>query len=506
MIGMKSYELIRTAHRVYGKSIKQISREYGHHRATIRNALSEKAPGYSGRKKQLRPVIEPVLSLIDQWLLADLGVHRKQRHTAHRIYDRLVEEVNFQGSERTVRYWVSVRKKELGIDHVETMIPLCPQIGKEAEVDWGEAIVIMGGKERKVYLFCMRPRYSGKSFVMAYPYERQEMFFDAHIHAFAYFGGVFPVLVYDNLTTAVKKILRGRKRIEQENFTLFRSYYTFEARYCNPAKGNEKGGVEGLVGYSRRNFLVPYPQIEDFEELNRYLIEHCQSHCQQTLPRNGGERRIAELYEEEKASLVSLPSAPYEWMRDINAKVNSYQVVRVDNNNYSVPKEYGGCKVIALMGCWEVLLYSNQKKIASHRRSFEHNDWVLNPFHYLNTLKRKPGAFDEARPMKQWREQWPRFYELTLEQLRKRKGFSEGTREFIEILQLHETHPEEQVQSAMQLAAESSAWGLESVKLLLHPTWGHHLQPPPLQKDRIPGVTDVCLEKPNLADYDALLN
>ncbi|MBF0239397.1 MAG: transposase, partial [SAR324 cluster bacterium] len=196
---MNSYELIRTAHRVYGKSIKQISREYGHHHSTIKRALSEKSPKYSPRESQSRPVIEPYLELIDQWLLADQKIHRKQRHTARRIYDRLVQEKNFEGSERTVRYWVSVRKKELGICRIETMIPLCPQIGREAEVDWGEAIVIMGGKELTVYLFCMRPRYSGKAFVRAYPHERQEMFFDAHIHAFAYFGGVFPVLVYDNL-------------------------------------------------------------------------------------------------------------------------------------------------------------------------------------------------------------------------------------------------------------------------------------------------------------------
>ncbi|MBF0240347.1 MAG: hypothetical protein HQM12_21790 [SAR324 cluster bacterium] len=230
------------------------------------------------------------------------------------------------------------------------------------------------------------------------------------------------------------------------------------------------------------------------------------SHDHNTLPRDGSERRIAELYEAERSSLVSLPSTPYDWMRDTKVKVNAYQVARVDNNCYSVPKEYCGCEILALMGCWEVHLYSNHKKIASHRRSFGHNDWVLNPLHYLSTLTRKPGAFDEARPMKQWREQWPRSYELTLAQLRTRKGFSEGTREFIGILQLHETYPEEQVQSAVQLVAESSAWGLESVKLLLHPTWGPHLQPAPLPKDRIPGVTDVRLEKPNLADYDTLLN
>ena len=258
---MKQYELIRTAHRVYGKGIREISRDFGHHRSTMRRALAGDEPVYSRKKVPHSPVMEPVAATVEEWLKEDRKNHKKQRHTARRVYTRLVEEQGFKGGESTVRRWVRQKKQELGFDTTEAMVPLCPEAGKEAEVDWGTAQVIMNGVPTQVKLFCMRSRYSGKSFVRAYPLERQEMFFEGHIHAFSYFGGIHPVLVYDNLTTAVRRILKGKARLEQARFVSFRSYYTFQARFCNAGQGHEKGGVEGLVGYSRRNFLVPLPEV-----------------------------------------------------------------------------------------------------------------------------------------------------------------------------------------------------------------------------------------------------
>ena len=150
-----------------------------------------------------------------------------------------------------------------------------PEQALEAEVDWGTAWVRMKGEDVQVKLFCMRSRYSGKSFVRAYPRERQEMFLDGHIRAFDWYGGVFPTVVFDNLKTAVRRILRGKARIEQDRFTALRAHYTFESRFCNPARGQEKGGVEGRVGFARRNFPVPVPEVADFEDLNAQLLERC---------------------------------------------------------------------------------------------------------------------------------------------------------------------------------------------------------------------------------------
>ena len=248
---MDQYELIRTAHRVYGKTAREIARETGHSRNTVKKALEGQAWNYSSRSHQPYPVLGPYLEIIDEWLRADPEAPKKQRHTAHRGYERLVEEYGFPGSESTVRHSVRKAKVRLGLKTQTAFIPLEPDIGREAEVDWGSATAVLAGERVNVKFFCMRSKYSGKHVVRCYPCERQQAFFDAHLHAFAFFGGIFAVLIYDNLTTAVRKVLQGKKRIEQEAFIAFRSYDNFEVRFCTPAQGHEKGGVEGGVGYRR---------------------------------------------------------------------------------------------------------------------------------------------------------------------------------------------------------------------------------------------------------------
>ena len=252
---MDQYELVRTAHRVYGKNISELSRMSGHSRNTIKKAIRGEPWGYKERQHQPFPVLGPYLEIINSWLERDKAQPKKQRHTARRIYNRLVEEHDYKGGESTVRRYVKVAKIDLGLDTPQAFIPCDPEAGYEAEVDWGTATAIIAEERIRLKFFCMRSKYSGKHFVRFYPCERQQAFFDAHIHAFHFFGGVFPVLIYDNLTTAVRKVLRGKKRIEQETFRKFRAFYSFEARFCNPDSGHEKGGVEGLVGFARRNYM-----------------------------------------------------------------------------------------------------------------------------------------------------------------------------------------------------------------------------------------------------------
>jgi len=158
-----------------------------------------------------------------------------------------------------VRRYVRGAKQRLGLDGRTVYIPSDPEAGIEAEVDWGGCRAIIGGNETRLKFFCMRSKYSGRHFVRCYPCERQQALFDGHIRTFSFFGGVFPVLIYDNLTTAVQRILRGKKRDLQESYEKFRSYYNFAPVFCNPGQGHEKGGVEGLVGYARRNYMVPIP-------------------------------------------------------------------------------------------------------------------------------------------------------------------------------------------------------------------------------------------------------
>lgn len=224
MIGMDVYEMIRTANRKCGKSIHALAREFGFHRTTIRKVLAGVTPEYRRTQEPMHPVMDEWIATIDAWLTADRDRPKKQRHTARRIFDRLRDELGFTGSDSTVRHFVRERRAALGFRNSEVAIPLDPEAAREAEVDWGIAQVIMAGVMLKIKLFCMRSRFSGKMFVRAYPGERQEMFFDGHMAAFVYFCGVFPVIVYDNLTTAVKTVFRGRQRVEQAKFVQFRSY------------------------------------------------------------------------------------------------------------------------------------------------------------------------------------------------------------------------------------------------------------------------------------------
>ncbi len=309
MIDMDQYEFIRIGHRVYGKSIKQLIRETGHSRNTIRKALRNEYLGYSDRTNQSNPVLGRYHDRIDGWLEADKDVPKTQRHTATRIFNRLVVECGFDGSESNVRRYVRDAKRRLGVGRAKGFIPLDPESAIEGEVDWGNAVAIIGGNRTRVHLFCMRSKYSGKPFVQVYPCERQQVLFDGHMRAFEFYGGIFKRLIYDNLKTAVRKVLRGSKRIEQDHFQRFHSFYNFDCRFCNPDSGHEKGGVEGLVGFSRRNFMVPIPQADSLEDLNRRLAEQCLRYGSHRI--HGRDKTVDALFEEEKSSLLPLPADPF---------------------------------------------------------------------------------------------------------------------------------------------------------------------------------------------------
>jgi len=505
MIRMDQYELIRTAHRVYGKSIREIAREYGHSRKTIRKALMGLPPAYRRAKEPFAPVMGPFMITVEKWLQDDLDRPRKQRHTARRVFARLVSEHGFQGSEATVRRWVRMCKSRLGLGKPQAVIPLDPEIAREAEVDWGAAQVRMRGESRGIKIFCMRSRYSGKPFVCAYPWERQEMFFDGLMRAFEFYGGVFPVLVFDNLKSAVRRILKGKGRVEQERFTAFRSHYTFEARYCNPGKGREKGGVEGLVGYARRNFLVPMPEVNDFAELNELLLKECMDHGRRRIGGREDGRTISQRHEEELSRLAPLPERPFENEKVLRVRVSSYQTAQVDRNRYSAPTAFVGQWVWAHVGCDKVVLYAGRRKIAEHARLFNNSKWQIDPLHYLGLIAERPQAFDNARPIRQWRTAWPGEYEIMLATLRRRLGDNKGTRDFVRILQLHQDHPAHKIQRAVADALRYQSYSYDAVKhlLLTMDRPGYEVQP--LLPESIPGITDQKHSEVDVSRYDSLL-
>lgn len=492
---MDQYEMIRTSYRVYGKSISELARSTGHSRNTIKKAIRGEPWGYKARDHQPFPVLDQYLPIITGWLATDRDSPRKQRHTARRIYNRLVEERGYSGSESTVRRYVRFARLDLGMNDAGAFIPCDPDAGREAEVDWGTATAILAGEETRVKFFCMRSKYSGKHFVRCYPCERQQVFFDAHIHAFSFFGGIFPVLIYDNLTTAVYKVLIGRNRIEQASFGKFRSFYNFEARFCNPASGHEKGGVEGLVGFARRNYMVPIPEAANLEELNEKILKRCVSYGNHKI--DGRERTVKEHYEEEKSHLLSIPETVFSNIQISASRVDKYATVRVDKNRYSVPSRYAGFSVKVLWYANRVEIFAGSKRIAAHERSYGNNKWILDPDHYLELIQERPMAFNSARPIRQWRASWPNCLNILLSRFCQAQGETKGIKDFINVLMFYRDYTALAIEKAVLQAVEKNISQSDGVRHLL--VYAASVQP------IIPPLTSwPSLPPPDIAIYGQL--
>ena len=450
MLTVDQYDYIRTAHRVYGKTIRQIARDTGHSKNRVKKVLLSQFMSYPTRARQPYPVLGPYLNTIDKWLKADKESPKKQRHTARRIYHRLQFEHGYPGSEGTVRHYVRDVKIRFGLQTDKVFIPSNPALGHEAEVDWGNCHAILDNEPVKLKLFCIRSKGSGKHFVQCYPCERQQALLEGHIQAFSFFNGIFPTLIYDNLTTAVDKVFRGKDRRLQEGFTKFKAYYNFTPRFCNIAKGNEKGGVEGLVGYARRNYMVPVPRAGSLEELNSRLLEQCLAYGDHRIA--GRSETVSELFEQEKKHLIPLPPVPYENVDTSSGKVDKYATVIIDKNRYSVPTTYAGLRGRSLLYIDRVEIFYNCKKIATHSRVFGNNKWQLDPQHYLELIYRRPQAFESARAIRQWRPQWPDCLEALLSRFSAKLGHTKGVKEFITVLMLFKDHESSEVIAAVKNA------------------------------------------------------
>ena len=463
---MDQYEYIRTAQRVYGTNISELARQTGHSRNTIKKALRGEAWGYSERTQQLYPVLGLHRPIIEEWLKKDKDQPKKQRHTARRVYNRLKTEQGYEGSESNVRRYVRMVQMELGLDIACQVFIACePEAGQEAEVDWGTATAVIGGEKVRLKFFCMRSKYSGKHFVRFYPCERQQAFFDAHIHAFIFFGGIFPVLIYDNLTTAVRKILQGKRRLEQESFSKFKAYYSFTARFCNADSGNEKGGVEGLVGFTRRNYMVPVPEAESLEELNEKLLADCLSYGSHKMA--GRSESVADLFEGEKAHLLEQPNIAFSNTRPGDARVDKYATVTVDKNRYSVPWKYAGRRLKTIVHVDRVEIFADGKRLAVHERLFGNNKWSLAPEHYLELIQQRPMSFASARVIRQWRDHWPQSLHQLLANFCHVQGETKGIKDFIAVLMLYSRYTADEVETAVELALEKKLSGSEGVRHLL---------------------------------------
>ena len=455
MLTVEHYERIRRKVIVEGRSQRGAARVLGHARKTIKKAVENPIPPpYTRTKTVTKPVMDPVSAIIDAWQEEDKRRPRKQRHTASRIYQRLRDEYGFEGAEITVRKYVS-RKKATG---GEVYMPLQFDPGEEVQVDWGDGWIIDRGAQRKVMLFCMRLCYSTASFVRAYERQDQESLLDGHVRGFEFFRGVARRGAYDNPKTIVITVGKGQDRTLNKRFLELKSHYLFDVRFCNTAKGNEKGHVENLVKHAQRTFLTPVPEVSGLPELNENLMESCLKDLSRRHSRLG--KTVGELLEEERARFLPLPTQRFEACKQVSSIATKLSLVRFDTNDYSVPVEYAH-RMCVLKGFVDRIdIFVEGSVVSSHSRSYESKRFVLDWHHYVPLLERKPGSLNNARPFKG--QPWGNAFEQMHSELKYRYG-DEGTRKFIKVLLLLTEYPERKVKDAVAACVKRCAFSDEAV-------------------------------------------
>ena len=464
---MELFEQIRREYAYGAGTIQGVASKFGIHRRMVREALADAVPRERKVTLRRRPKLEAAVAFVEAILEGDRTAPRKQRHTAHRIWCRIRAEMpEVDAAESSIRRYVRERKMQLRLIRQETFIPQSYCWGQEAQVDWYEAYADICGEREKAYVFCMRSMASGGAFHCAFPHASQQAFLEAHELAFAYFSGVFRTLRYDNLQSAVKKILRGHQREETTRFIAFRSHWGFESEFCTPAEGHEKGGVEGEGGYFRRNHLVPVPKVGSWEELNALLLEASKNDEQRVI--SGRTQTVGEGMNLEREHL----RAPLEEGFDLAAvhfpHVNASGCVKVLTNFYSVPLPVG-IEVQAKVHSAYVEIWHQGQCVARHERCFDRQQKVLNLEHYLDALTKKPGAFAGSTALEQWRAQgrWPASFDHFWEALKQRRGKQDGTRAMIDVLLLGRRHGYPRLKEALEKALDWSCFDAEAVRLLL---------------------------------------
>jgi len=452
------YAKVRYAVRIEGLSERAAARRFGIDPRTVAKMLRFSVPpGYRRTRPPVRPKLDAFIAIIDRILLEDKGRPKKQQHTAKRIFERLRDEHGFTGGITIVKDYVAGWRQRAQ----EMFVPLAHPPG-HAQVDFGEALAVIGGVERKVHFFAFDLPHSDACFVVAYPQERSEAFCDGHVKAFTFFGGVPRSILYDNTKIAVARILGDGNRQRTQAFGELQSHYLFEDRFGRPGKGNDKGKVEGLVGFARRNFLVPIPVFESFAVLNEHLLACCRKRLGDRL--RGHTETIGERLQRDLAALQQPLPQPYDACEKVPATVSSLSLVRYRRNDYSVPTSFGHREVIVRGYVHEVVIACGTEVIARHPRSYEREDFVFDPLHYLALIEQKINALDQAAPLAGW--QLPEEF-ATLRRLLEARMGKPGKREYVQVLRLMEAFRIEDVAAAVRDAIARGAIGFDAIKHLV---------------------------------------
>ena len=504
---MELFEQIRRDRDREGLSIRALAERHGVHRRAVRQALVSPVPP-AKRSPLCRPApkLGAYRALIDAWLEADREAPRKQHHTAKRIWSRLVDEHGADVAETTVREYVCQRKRAMGWPVGEVFIPQTHAPGVGAEVDWGEAQVDLAGARTKVQLFLMRASFSGASFCQASLVGTQQAFLELHVEAFDWFGGVFEEIRFDNLTSAVKQVLRGRRRVETDRFVALRSHYLFESQFTTPGivGAHEKGGVEGEVGRFRRNHLVPVPGVASLAELNTLILAGCEADLGRRIV--GRSLTVGGAWATERPLLRGLPSERFDASETATPRVDAKSLVTIRQNRYSVPVALAGLRVAARIGAREITISHAGKLVARHERLHGRFGTSAQLDHYLELLQRKPGGLERSLALAQQRDRcaWPQAFDELWVALAGRYGRSEAARQMVDVVMLAREHGPDQVALAVRGALAAGAHDGRAVAVLARRADTTQTAPA-LLGDLEPRLTAHARPAPDLTDYNQLL-
>jgi len=437
--------------------LHQLERETGIHRQTLRKIRdNSQPPGYRRTKPINKPKISPYLDRIKALIKSDKQDHKKQYYTAKKILEILQSE-GFTGGYTIVKDAIREIKKT----SKEVFMPLSQPPG-EAQVDFGHALANFNGILKKVVFFVMSMVHSDAMFVMSFPRECTESFLEAHVRAFDFFECVPKRISYDNTRVAVTKIFTNHKRKHTTEFKRIISHYLFEPHFCNVRRPNEKGIVEGSVKYARLNFMVPVPQVKDYDELNRLLRDCCRSDLDRILR---GKRSLSkkQLLAEDRISAIALPDDKFDYRKSASTFASSQSLVRYDTNDYSVPVNWAHHQVTIKASFRFIEVYKLDELIAMHCRCWDRECQIFDPMHYLELLERKPGALDHARPLEDWH--LPGCFNTYRRLLETHRD--NGTKEYIQILLLLNKYSVPQIAKAITRALNYRIYCYDGVRQFL---------------------------------------
>ena len=513
MSKVELYESIRLARRDEGLSVRKLAVRFRVHRREVRLAVNGDAPlpraVPTGRP---RPVSGPWREWMRKVLIDDVDAPRKQRHTAKRIWERLGAEHDVKISASRVRSVVAELRAELAaVDVSAVIVPQTHAPGAEAEVDWGSFVAVIGGEKITWQLFVMRASYSTIGFHRAYAHAAQESWLDAHVRGFARLGGVPRMVRYDNLKTAVTKVLTGRERVEHDRFLALRSHYMFDSFFCLPGiKGaHEKGGVEGDVGRFRRAHLTPVPRFDTLADLNVF-IDACDiaDDARFVVGRGTGAGSTAgALAAADREGMWPLPAGAFESGTRGTARVDAKARICVRQSFYSVPASLSGTRVTYVLEAEGITVLDGHDVVAAHARPLIRRSEVLDIDHYLEVLGRKPGAMPGSTALAQARAagRFPIEYQQFWDLARRKDGDSAGTRAICDVLLLHRRHRRADVLAGVRAALAIPSTDPQVVAVETRRAIEHHAGPPaalPLIPVGAPGAHRPL---PALDAYDALL-